>query len=62
MSQNWNEVHIGMEPSNPAIQDGNDTTKLLHHPYESCAIFANYVLVMCIEGLWKAVGWVVLGV
>ena len=51
-----------MEPSNPTKLDGNDTTTISHHPYILWC-FANYVLcllVVCIGGLWKAVGWVVL--
>ena len=41
----------------------NDTTTLLRHPYILCHFAATYtnVLVACREGLWKAVGSVVVG-
>ena len=35
------QAHVGMEPSKPAKQDGNNTTTLSHHPYILCH-FANY--------------------
>ena len=47
--------------------DGNDTITLSHHPYIFCH-FADLqkcsfcLIVVCSGGLWKAVGWVVLGV
>ena len=52
-----------MEGWNPTKLDGNDTTTLSHHPYILCH-FVNYalcLLVVCMGGLWKPVGWVVLG-
>ena len=51
-----------MKRSKPAEQDGNDTTTHSHYPYILCH-FANYVLcllVVCIAGLWKVVGRVLL--
>ena len=53
-----------MEPSKTNQTNGNDTTILSHHPYILChfASYALCLLVVCIGGLWKAVGWVVLGV
>ena len=53
-----------MEPSKANQSNGNDTTILSHHPYILChfASYALCLLVVCIGGLWKAVGWVVLGV
>ena len=49
----------------PTKLDGNDTTTISHHPYILCHFAKNalcLLLVVCIGGLWKAVGWVVLGV
>ena len=45
----------------------NDTTTLSHHPYILCHFATTHkyglcLLVVCREGLWKAVGWVVVGV
>ena len=37
------QVHLGMDLSEPAKQDGNDNTILLYHPYRLCH-FANYAL------------------
>ena len=61
---NENKRMLGWNPQKPANHDGNNTTTHSHHPYILCH-FANYVLcllVVCIGGLWKAVGRVVLGV
>ena len=56
------QAHVGMERSKPTEQDGNNTTTHTHHPYILCH-FANYVLcllVVCIGGLRKVVGRVLL--
>ena len=61
---NENKRMQGWNPQKPTKLDRNDTTTISHHPYILCH-FANYalcLLVVCIGGLWKAVGWVVLGV
>ena len=56
------KVHVGMEPQKPTKLDGNDTTTPSHHPYILCHLppltQVRFVFV-CREGLWKAVGWVV---
>ena len=52
----------GLNPHKPTKLDGNDTTILSHHPYILCH-FVNYALCLlfvCIGGLWKALGWVML--
>ena len=62
--QNENKRMWIWNPQKPAKQDRNDTTTHLHHPY-ILYHFANYavcLLVVCISGLWKAVGMVLLGV
>ena len=51
-------MHVGIEPSKTI--DGNDTTIHSHHTY--ILYYALCLLVVCIGGLWKAVGRVVLGV
>ena len=53
-----------MEPSKANQTNGNNTTMLSHHLYILChfASYALCLLVACIGGLWKAVGWVVPGV
>ena len=59
---NENKCMYGWNPQKPAKQDGNDTTTHSHHPY-ILYHFANYglcLLVMCIGGLWEAVGRVLL--
>ena len=49
---------IGMTPQ----YFHNTFTILSHHPYILChfATYALCLLFVCIGGLWKAVGWVVL--
>ena len=58
MFSEWKQVCVGMEPSKPTQVDGNDTTTLSHHHY-ILYHFANYdLLVVCIGGSWKALGFV----
>ena len=56
MFSEWKQAHVGMEPLNNNQTNMNDTT--IHHPYILCH-FASYILcllVVCIGGLWKAIG------